>query len=129
MRKRLSLLIVMASIVISVFALNLGVALAHPPEAGFGTGNALTQLGVGSTNPDGTGNIGDPPAFSNEVAPNEGNGGLWGNPSTADATEYDDDGNVTTLATGQDAMASQWEHSPVCSAHLFPGFGIGPGHD
>ncbi len=113
MRKRLSLLMAMTSMVILVFALNLGVASAHPDASDGGTGNARGQIGVGSVGAGGE-NLGDPPAFSNEVAPNGGNGGIFGNPSTADT------------ANGQNAMASQWLHSPVCSAH--GALGVGPGH-
>ncbi len=110
MRKRLSLLIAMASIVISVFALNLGVAWAHPDASveGINTARDLDHAGI------------NPPG-----------GGLWGNPTTADATqpvgcEEDPEKDCVAVATGTDAMEMQWLHSPVCGTH--PEKGTGPGH-
>ena len=96
MWKRLSLLIAMASMVIMLFALNPDVASANPGNGGDGIENAKDQLGE------------DPPAYSN----GQGDGGLWGNPATADSEE-----GFIDHGTGADAMLMQVLHNPICSAH------------
>ncbi len=101
MRKRLSLLIAMVSIVISVFALNLGVALAHP-------GGDSSDRGIATaTDPDHAGV--DAPAVDN--GPGDV-GGIWGNPATADSEAGDPFSGI-----GADAMMMQIVHNPTCSCH------------
>ncbi len=109
MRKRLSILMAMASIVILVFALNLGVAFAHPDASDDGVEEARLHAGT------------NPPLASNGAVDENGDpvGGLVFNPATADMGDG---------AVGTDAMDMQIAHSPVCGPHALPGKGVGPGH-
>ena len=103
-------LLVIVTAVMTLMIMTASIALAHPGN-GDGIENAKLHVGVGSVDGE-LEFLGDPPAYSNEVSPNGGNGGLWGNPATADSEE----GSVTG-GTGADAMLMQVLHNPMCSAH------------
>ncbi len=102
MRKRLSLLMAMAIVVILVFALNPGVASANPGNGGDGIDIATADDHAGK----------DAPAYSNEPTDEDPNGGMWGNPADADSKE-----GCVDCGTGADAMQQQIDHNPTCSAH------------
>ena len=91
--------LVILTAVMALMIMTASIALAHPGDAAAGDETDTANQAAGE----------DPPAFSNS---GKGNGGLWGNPATADS----ENGSFTS-GTGQDAMWMQIVHNPLCSAH------------
>ncbi len=96
MKHGLRFLIILAA-VMTLMIMTTSIALAHPDETSKGIVNAVDHAGP------------DAPAFSNS---GKGNGGLWGNPATADS-EF---GSVIS-GIGADAMWMQVLHNPTCSSY------------
>lgn len=90
--------LVIPAAVMTLMIMTASIALAHPGGgSGDGIATAVDQAGE------------DAPLVSNS---GKGNGGIWGNPATADS----EDGSVTG-GIGADAMLMQVLHNPICSAH------------
>ncbi len=100
MKHGLRFLVILAA-VITLMIMTASIALAHPDETSDGIVNAVGHAGQ------------DAPLESNS---GKGNGGLWGNPATADSEA----GSVTG-GIGADAMLMQVLHNPTCS-----GYAAGP---
>ncbi len=98
MKHGLRFLVILAA-VMTLMIMTASIALAHPDETSKGIANAreVDHAGV------------NPPAFSNS---GKGNGGLWGNPATADS-----ENNCVDCGIGADAMWMQIIHNPTCAAY------------
>ncbi len=90
--KHVHRLLVILVAVMTLMILTASIAMANPGAGGDGIENAKDRLGE------------DPPAVSN----GNDNGGLVQNPADAD---------MGPDHKGQDAMDSQIDHNPLCSAH------------
>ncbi len=101
MKQGLRFLVILAA-VMTLMIMTASIALAHADETSDGIVNARGHAGV------------DAPAFSNEEEdPDDVNGGIWGNPATADSQKF-----CVDCGTGADAMQMQIDHNPTCSSYV-----------